>query len=330
MKIIQLDTRKAKLIVCLLAVLALFLGAVICLSLWEEGSPGTASGDEGEPGIEKVLYNGEWYRQRRGIETLLVLGIDKYTDFDGPVQGDYEQSDFLMLLIVDKKNESCAALHINRDTMVDYEMLKDNGQSAGTAHGQITLAHAYGGNPGMRCRNTMKSVSSLLYGTKIDHYMSLTMDGVMLLNDLIGGVTVEVMTDMTQVDPSFVKGEEVTLKGEKMLKYVRARKGVGDSSNLGRMERQAQYLEALQDKLSGGVLGQDFLDKALSEINPYMESDCSVEKLSELSESLGAYGVSEYLNIEGEADDSGRYVEFNPDEEALQRLVMDRFYEKAE
>lgn len=326
----QLDTRKAKLIVCLLAVLALFLGAIICLSLWEEGSPGTAAEGEDQTGLEKVYYDGEWYRQKQGIETMLVLGVDKYTDFDGPVQGDYEQSDFLMLLIIDKQNESCAALHINRDTMVDYEMLKDNGQFAGTAHGQITLAHAYGGEPGMRCRNTMKSVSSLLYGTKIDHYMSLTMDGVMLLNDLIGGVTVEVMTDMTQVDPGFVKGEKVTLKGEKMLKYVRARKGVGDGSNVGRMERQAQYLEALQDKLTDSMLGSDFMDKALSEINPYMESDCSVEKLSEISDRLSEYGVSEYLDIAGEADDSGKFVEFNPDEAALQKLVMERFYEKAE
>lgn len=316
--------------VCLLAVLALFLGVLLCLGLWEGGAPGIAAGDEDASGQEQVFYEGEWYQPRQGVETVLVLGVDKYTDFDGPVQGDYEQSDFLMLLILDKKKESCAALHINRDTMVDYELLEDNGQSKGTAHGQITLAHAYGGNAGMRCRNTMKSVSSLLYGAKIDHYLSLTMDGVMMLNDLLGGVTVKVLEDMTKIDPAFKKGAEVNLKGEQALRYVRARKGVGDGSNLGRMERQKQYLEALQDKLASKELGSDFLDKALSKVNPYMESDCSVQKLSDFSEQLSEYGVSEYLDMEGEADASGKYVEFNPDEEALQKLVMDRFYERAE
>ena len=36
---------------------------------------------------------------------------------------------------------------------------------------------------------------------KIDHYMTLTMDAVGILNDLAGGVTLEVLDDMTELDP---------------------------------------------------------------------------------------------------------------------------------
>lgn len=330
----QLDIRIVKAAVCLLAVLALFLGVLYVLNVWEEGGSGTAEPADAyadETGIEQTYYNGAWYEPRSGLETLLVLGIDKYAEFDGPVQGEYEQSDFVMLLVFDKKAGVCSAMPINRDTMVDFEMLDDLGRSAGTAHGQLTLAHAYGGSGKMRCRNTAKAVSQLLYGVKIDHYLSLTMDGVAALNDLIGGVPVKMEEDLTAIDKSFVQGETVTLNGSQALAFVRARKGVSDGSNVSRMNRQTQYLEALQERISANMnLDEGFIMDLLEQVNPYMVSDCTIQKLSELSELLSENGILETLRLEGEADNSGEFAEFRVDEEALQALVMDFFYEKVD
>lgn len=58
----------------------------------------------------------------------------------------------------------------------------------------------------------------LLYGVEIDHYISLMMDGVAVLNDLAGGVTLKVMDDFGAFDPALVQGETVTLRGEQALK----------------------------------------------------------------------------------------------------------------
>ena len=113
----------------------------------------------------------------------------------------------------------------------------------------MALAHTYGSGGSDSCLNAVKAVSRLLGGVKIDHYMTLTMDGVGKINNLVGGVTVTMLEDFSELDPAMKKGETVTLKGEQALLYVRTRQGIGDQSNLSRMERQRQYLESFYGKL---------------------------------------------------------------------------------
>ena len=54
----------------------------------------------------QLYYNGRWYRLRDGLETCLVLGIDKFSDYAATfVEGDLLndlQSDVLLLMIEDK------------------------------------------------------------------------------------------------------------------------------------------------------------------------------------------------------------------------------------
>lgn len=330
----RLDARMMKVIVCLVAVLILFLGGMLLLRAWEEDRFGAAPESTDEEETEQALtyYDGAWYAPRTDLETVLVLGIDKYAEDQSlDVQGEYEQSDFLMLLLLDKTARTCAAIHINRDTMTEYEQLTDSGLTAGTVVGQITLAHAYGGDGTMRCRNSVRAVSNLLYGVDIDHYISIAMDGVVVLNDFVGGVTVEVMDDFTGIDDTLVQGETVTLLGRHALTYVRTRYGLEDSSNLHRMERQRQYLEALQTALAARAEeDENFLTDALLAVNDYLVSDCTVQQLSDISEMVGDWGVGEYITLEGEAVLNGIHMEFYPDEDALQRLVMERFYEWVE
>ena len=86
--------------------------------------------------------------------------------------------------------------------MTQIRILGVTGEPAGTFTGQLALAHTYGSGEEDSCENTVLAVSNLLYGMEIDHYVSLTMDGVALLNDLVGGVTVEVLDDFSGIDDS--------------------------------------------------------------------------------------------------------------------------------
>ena len=85
----------------------------------------------------------------------------------------------------------------------------------------------------------------------------MNMDAIPILNDAVGGVTVEVTEDFSAVDPSIGMGQ-VTLRGDQALNYVRTRKDVGDQLNLSRIQRQKQYLEAfaeafrIRSKADGG------------------------------------------------------------------------------
>ena len=71
--------------------------------------------------------------------------------------------------------------------------------------------------------------------------------------------------------------------GQQALNYVRIRAGMEDSSNLNRMKRQQQYLEALAEKVQN--LGDDFSISAeqISLLSDYVISDCSIDELKRMS-----------------------------------------------
>ena len=336
----RVDVRVLKGTAAILAVVLVLLAGMLLLQRWEntQDAPVSSSGEAssveaGAPvdGREITYYNGTAYAKKEDLETVLLLGVDK---FEGETPEGYvnnQQADFLLLLVMDKQNETCTPIQLNRDTMTQIQILGVTGEPAGTFTGQLALAHTYGSGEEDSCENTVLAVENLLYGVGIDHYVSLTMDGVALLNDLVGGVTVEVLDDFSGTDDSLVQGETVTLKGQQALTYVRSRGGLEDSSNLHRMERQRQYLSALQQQLKAAVQQEDgFTLDALLQLNEYMVSDCTVEQLSALADNMAHYQVSDILTTPGDAQEGEEYMEFTVDEYALQQMVMDVFYEPVE
>lgn len=336
----RVDVRVLKGTAAILAAVLVLLAGMLWLQRWENtqdapvSSSGEASSVEADApvdGREITYYNGTAYARREDLETVLLLGVDK---FEGETPEGYinnQQADFLLLLVMDEANETCTPIQLNRDTMTQIRILGVTGEPAGTTTGQLALAHTYGSGEEDSCENTALAVSNLLYGMEIDHYVSLTMDGVALLNDLVGGVTVEVLDDFSGIDDSLVQEETVTLKGQQALTYVRSRGGMEDSSNLRRMERQRQYLAALQQQLKAAVQQEDgFTLDALLQLNEYMVSDCTVNQLSDLGDSLATYQVGDILTTPGDAREGEEFMEFTVDEDALQQLVMDVFYEPVE
>lgn len=265
---------------------------------------------------------------REGIETVLIMGLDKYErPEDTPGYTNKLQADFLLLLVLSGEEGRVDVLHLNRDTMTEIRRLGIGGGAAGTFVGQLALAHTYGSGGSDSCLNAVKAVSNLLGGIKIDHYMTLTMDAVGILNDLAGGVTVEVLDDMTELDPELQKGATVTLKGDQALTYVRTRYGLSDSSNLHRMERQQQYLLGFYQRLAACQQEDpDFLTRALARVNDSFVSDCTVNQLDRLAKQVEEMELGDFLTLEGEAVVGDTYMEFYPDPEALQQTILRLFY----
>ena len=277
--------------------------------------------DEAKDG---VYYGGNWYSLKSNVETVLVMGIDSLKSNDEQ-RANSQQADFLLLLVVDKIEKELQVLHINRDTMVNIPQMDAYGRPAGFHRAQLTLAHTVGDTDKDRCRNTVKAVEDLLYGVSIDHYLSLTMDAIPVLNDSVGGVSVSLLDDFTFLDESFMKGNVVTLRGNQALSYVRERGALEDSTNLQRMERQRQYITAFFEQ-SSKVNPDSTLDTML-EINEFMVSDCTVNQLSRLLDRVLAYRHDDMLTIEGESIiGSSGYAEFQVDEPKLQELVLSMFY----
>lgn len=329
------ERKKIMRICAVLLSLALVLtGILLALHIWESRQEGPAGseGSSGESAERQIIwYDGRKYALREHLETLLLMGIDS---FEGETVEGYindDRADFLMLLLVDKDAGVCTSLHIDRDTMAEIPVMGVAGQVIGSETAQLALAHTYGSGKQDSCINTVKAVSSFLYDMPIDHYMSLTMDAVQILNDEVGGVTVTVLDDMTMIDETLVKGAEVTLRGSLALQYVRARSSLENSTNRSRMERQRQYMDALYQKLASRYASNtDFGLRMLLKLGDYMVSDYSASQLSDL---LGVASACEFVGIgtiEGESKVGEKFMEFYPDEEKLQQLIIDLFYEPLE
>ncbi len=324
-----------KVILYLLCIFFLILGIVLLLNAWEQqhysytpDSSGEDSGSSSQSSQSQnadIEYNGIKYKLNRKIDTVLLVGVDKYLSAtDSNTYINTEQADFIMLVVIDTENESYKVLHINRDTMTDVQVLSVTGTVAFTNYEQIALAHTYGTGQEDSAENTVQAVSNLLYDIDIDHYVTVTMDAVEIINDAVGGVTV---TALDTINDDIVEGETVTLLGSNALAYVRTRMGLDDSTNLHRMERQQQYMKALIDQFQSACESDSgfALDTALK-ITSYMVSDCTVNELADIYSAMGSYELSDYLTLEGEATLGDTYMEYYVDEDALYELYLDLFY----
>lgn len=320
--------------------IAVIGGGLFAVSYWEkqEQNREAAAVSANETAAVQplqVYYNGRWYRLRDGLETCLVLGIDKFSDYmdtfgEGDLLNDL-QCDVLLLMIEDRNAGTWTALQLNRDTMCEIRRLGFSGQKTGTRFQQLALSHTYGSGGKDSCRNSVKAVSRLLYDVPIEHYYAVTMDAIPVLNDLVGGVTVHVDDDLTAADPVLVQGADVTLHGDQALHFVRARMSVADGTNLSRMNRQRIFLDALYSRMEDCLKNDSrFALKMANTLAAYSVSDLIPEELANLAERLKGEEFRGIQTTSGEALEGERYIEFYPNETALKELVLQLFFEPME
>ena len=275
-----------------------------------------------------VTRNGVAYFPRQDITVLMVLGIDQF----GPVESSHYyrnsgSADSVMLIVCDETNKTYTVLYLNRDTMVTMDVLGVRGEYAGTAYGQLALAHTYGTGLEDSNLNVRSTLMNFIHGMTIDYYVAMNMDALPVLNDAVGGVTVTVKDDFSKVNPSITMGE-LTLRGDQVIDFVRTRKDVGDQKNVTRMERQKEYvdgfLDALMEKQAEGNV--DFALRLYEQLAPYVVTDCSSATLSGMLDRYVDFALTGAVTPAGEnLVENGHYA-FYVDEEELDRLILDLFY----
>lgn len=280
--------------------------------------------------VEAVFWEEKYYIPRKNLQTILLMGLDKFEYSESSLAYTNKmQSDFLMLLVINNEAKTIQGLHLNRDTMTQIRRIGFGGSEAGTFVGQLALAHTFGSGGSDSCLNAVRAVSNLLNGVPVDHYMTLTMDAVSVINDAVGGVELTLREDMTALNPLWEKGTEITLLGEDSLKFVRARMQVGDGLNASRMKRQEQYLNAFYGKLmEKNREDDDFLRKVLLKVNDAFQSDLTVTQLDKLGQLLAECELEPFQSIAGKTVEGEEFYEFHVDEEDLQRRVLSLFYEE--
>ena len=295
-----------------------------------EGAGTTVTIPQEDPAtVEKatVYYDGGTYVYNDELYTLLILGIDDAALTQYDADRNNGQCDLVLLAVFDSSKNRCSLLQLNRDTMLEVPVPDADGKLRGYRTEPLALAHTYGTGMADSCLNTSKAVSRYLYGITIDNYFALTMDGIPILNDLVGGVTVPVEDDFSAVDATLVRGTTVRLDSRNVEHYVRARGGMDEPTNVNRMVRQRHFLDGLTEGLRQRLDSDPaFVLDAYNALSPSLVTDCSLEELSFCADRFVSYDVSDCISPSGEAVRGERYLEFHADEEQLRRLVLDVFF----
>ena len=242
---------------------------------------------------DTITYKDKTYTRKGNIETYLIAGIDS----PGKVQElkEYDgtgQCDVLVVIVRDRSTDEC--------------------------------------NQKVRAENTVDAVSHLLGDATIDGYAMVNMGAVSVVNDMVGGVTVTIEDDFSEVDPTLKMGETVTLMGEHAENYVRQRKEVADGRNESRMQRQSSYEEAFKPAFRTKCNEDNkFPLEVYHALEDYMTTDISAKKFCRLALLLSDESEDEKLSISGTYGlDEDEWQTFTPDEDSLQQAIIELFYEK--
>lgn len=278
-----------------------------------------------------IDINGLEYSLKDDLKCYLFIGTDRSgneTATDETYQG--SMADFLLLAVINKTQKTYGFLQLNRDTITPVPMLDEDGYQYDEVEEQLCIAHWYGSSRQQSCLNTVDAVSGLLGDLTIDGYYSVGMDEIAQLNHVIGGATVTIEDDFSQVDPSLVKGEEITLTDEQAYNYLSARMDVGEGDNESRMRRQRTYMEAVYDKVIDRVRTEkNFLDDVTETLGDAVTTNMNGEDFAEFRD---AFREGESLGIQipdGESvlgrrlEDGLEHMEFLMDEASLADIMIE-------
>lgn len=316
------------LLLCVVVLVGLVFGAMKMTREEQIEDAGTI-----QTATQKLTYKGTEYPLKKHIQTVLLIGTDSTEQYEEKTEGlkkfyNYNQADFLMLIVQDTMANTAQIIQLNRDTMTDVPWLDVLGQFGGTEYKQLCLAYNYGDGGVKSCRNTADAVSRMLFDAPVQNYIQVPMSAIPVLNDLVGGVPVTIAEDLTAVDPAFVKGATVRLTGEQAEKFVRARMALEDDTNLARMRRQRDYLDSFQ-KCARKAINTDsqFVVKLLEKLGEYLQSDLTGQQLSDLITRLDHSEVSDIRSPEGKLVLGEEHYEFYVDEDSLWELVKSVYCE---
>ncbi len=177
---------------------------------------------------------------------ILLMGSDSRQGADnaGYGQADVyggERSDTAILLHLAADRKSALAVSIPRDTWVEIPACtRRGGGTSDPRENKFNVAFETGG---ASC--TVKLVEQLS-GLTVDHVMVVDFGGFKRLIDAMGGVDVCLKNPVDDVKSHLkLPAGTSTVTGDQALAFVRARKTLGDGSDLSRIQRQQAFLSSL-------------------------------------------------------------------------------------
>jgi LCP family protein required for cell wall assembly len=283
----------------------------------------------------------EEYRLRQDQTVILLSGIDRLEGLrreSGPA-GENGQADAVYVLVLNDDNQA-QILTIPRETMTNISIYDQDGNFISTKYEQICLQYAYGRNTEEGSRFESEVVRRLLGGdVYIDHYCTLSVNIIDQLVEAVNGVDVTMSSDYTTYAMDFrsnrqdyEKGKTYHLEGQNAYQFLRYRDVSQYYTNTDRISRQKDFLKALIPAVKVKLKNPFFVMNLLGKVKENLDTDLSQRQIISLALRLSRLNLSGdlFVTIPGEETHGVKYDEYCPDEEALDELVRDTFFEKAE
>lgn len=279
-----------------------------------------------------VKYKGIVYAYNEDIMTFLIMGIDKNADVEEVAEGTSGgQADALFLAVMNPHDSGIRVIGINRNAMTDIDIYNETGAYVTTTKAQIAVQHGFGNGMEESCEYQKKAVQKLFYNLPIHGYAAINMSAIPTINDAVGGVDVTVLEDLTRVDETLIKGNDVHLMGKSAFWYVKYRDTKVFASADRRLDRQKQYLNAFIKKAKKSVKGNISIALDLYKaVGRQMVTDISADEVAYLAPILADYSFDKdsFYMLAGETVRGEQFEEFYVDENALYELILDLFYEE--
>ena len=328
--------KKQKMLILGLAAAVIFVGlaaTVVVNKLKEQKNyhvTGTNSVDVGA-GYRYTEYNGKKYQYNNRVTTLLYAGLDSFDELkQTATYGDKAIADSIMLIVLDEVSKKMSVVAINRDTMTEVHRFSRKGDDLGVYVTHLGYAYTNGDGGEASCENLKTAVSTLFNNLPIDGYMVSNQTSIVMINDLVGGVTVTVPNDdLAAKYPELTTGNVVTLDESNVRAYVQQRDTAVDFSNEGRIERQKSFVLSFMDEF-GAMVKEDASSvwDSLEACSDWMQTDITKNKYLSLADAFSNTNLTpdSYYILEGEDQLGELHDEFYYDEDALQELIIKLFY----
>lgn len=328
--------KKQKMLILGLAAAVAFVGlaaTVVINKLKEQKNyhvTGANSVDVGA-GYRYTEYNGKKYQYNNRVTTLLYAGLDSFDELkQTATYGDKARADSIMLIVLDEVSKKMSVVAINRDTMTEVHRFSRKGDDLGFYVTHLGYAYTNGDGGEASCENLKTAVSTLFNNLPIDGYMVSNQTSIVMINDLVGGVTVTVPNDdLAAKYPELTTGNVVTLDESNVRAYVQQRDTAVDFSNEGRIERQKSFVLSFMDEF-GAMVKEDASSvwDSLEACSDWMQTDITKNKYLSLADAFSNTNLTpdSYYILEGEDQLGELHDEFYYDEDALQELIIKLFY----
>jgi LCP family protein required for cell wall assembly len=202
-------------------------------------------------------------------ENILLIGSDRRKlKFQNALNAG-QRSDTTILLHLSADRKSAVLVSIPRDTIVDVPRCTRRDGTSVPAQTAVMFNTAFS-DAGAAC--TIATVEKLTK-IRIDHHVVVDFGGFKDMVDALGGVTVCLPQAVNDRASHLVLGAGLhTVKGRTALAYVRTRHGLGNGSDISRIDRQQAFLGSMVEKVrsTGLLLRPDkllrFLDAATNSL----------------------------------------------------------------